>query len=132
MLIQNVAALAELRPVAKARKSGCSFARSRIFLHSGFECNVSFLINEGVFAKFSLLASLAFVNAHIRKGKPCRVLATQLSHIAIKRGSRAQFPAKLSLNKVLNLREIILVESKVKTVAEKLSFILRICQGRFL
>ena len=46
------------------------------------------------------------------------------AHTAVKRGARAQFLPKPSLNKVLHFRKFSLSSeiSKVKTVAEKLSF----------
>lgn len=50
-----------------------------------------------------------------------------LDHTAVKRGApRAQFPPKLSLDEVLNFQKFPLLSPKVKTVAEKLSFVLRI------
>ena len=47
------------------------------------------------------------------------------AHTAVKRGARAQFPPKLSLNS-LKLSKIFALKPKVKTVAEKLSFKLHI------
>ena len=49
----------------------------------------------------------------------------ELSHTAVKRGARAQFSQKFCLT-VLNFRKIFAFKPKVKTVAEKLSFKLRI------
>ena len=45
-------------------------------------------------------------------------------HTAVKRGARAQFPPKLSLKQ--GFSKIFAFKPKVKTVAEKLSFKLRI------
>ena len=48
-------------------------------------------------------------------------------HTAVKRGAHAQFAPKLSLNKVFNkFPKVFAFKPKVKTVAEKLSFVLRI------
>ena len=52
-------------------------------------------------------------------------------HTMVKPGARAQFPPKLSLNKV-KFSKIFAFQPKVKTVAEKLSFILRIWPGNLL
>ena len=53
-------------------------------------------------------------------------------HAAVKLGARAYFPPKLSLYKVFTFPKIFAFKPKVKTVAETLSFVLRIWPGNLL